>query len=42
MPDRTMQDLLQMQSLPLEAKVGMTRNRIKAWVNEYGNLNIKL
>ena len=36
MPDRTMQDLLQMQSLPLEAKVGMTRNRIKAWVNEFG------
>ena len=32
----TMTDLLQMQSLPLEAKIGMTRTRIKGWVNEYG------
>ena len=32
----TMTDLLQMQSLPLEAKVAMTRTRIKGWVNEYG------
>ena len=32
----TMTDLLQMQSLPLEAKIGMTRNRIKGWVNEFG------
>ena len=33
---RTMTDLLQMQSLPLEAKIGLTRTRIKAWVNEFG------
>ena len=32
----TMTDLLQMQSLPLEAKIGMTRNRIKGWINEFG------
>lgn len=32
----TMQDLYQMQSLPLHAKVRMTVNRIKGWVDEFG------
>jgi 3'-phosphoadenosine 5'-phosphosulfate sulfotransferase (PAPS reductase)/FAD synthetase len=36
MAKHTMADLLQMQTLPLEAKIGMTRTRIKAWVNEFG------
>lgn len=36
MADHTMQELLQMQSLPLEAKISMTRTRIKAWINEFG------
>ena len=30
------EDLWQMQSLPLSAKVRMTENRINAWVDEYG------
>ena len=33
---RTMTDLKQMQSLPLEAKVAMSRVRIKGWINEFG------
>ena len=32
----TMSDLYQMQSLPLKAKIQMTRRRIDEWVNEYG------
>ena len=32
----TMAELLQMQSLPLDAKVMMTMARIKGWVQEYG------
>lgn len=32
----TMSDLYQMQSLPLKAKIQMTRRRIEEWVNEYG------
>ena len=36
MAKHTLTDLKQMQSLPLEAKIGMTRNRIKGWVNEFG------
>ncbi len=33
---RTRQDLQQMQALPLDIKVRMTQNRIRQWVNEYG------
>lgn len=33
---RTIEDLRQMQSLPLELKVTMTKARIRQWVNEYG------
>lgn len=33
---RTMQDLMQMQALPLDVKVKMTKRRIRDWVNEYG------
>ena len=29
-------DLFQMQSLPLEAKIRMTQNRIDGWVREFG------
>lgn len=32
----TMSDLYQMQSLPLSAKVKMTKERIEQWVEEYG------
>ena len=31
-----MQELVQMQSLPLDLKIDMTCNRIKAWIKEYG------
>ena len=29
-------DLYQMQSMPLDIKVRMTENRIRGWVNEFG------
>lgn len=32
----TLSDLYQMQSLPLSAKVAMTNDRIKGWVDEFG------
>ena len=32
----TISDLYQMQALPLSAKVRMTEQRIKGWVDEYG------
>ena len=32
----TISDLYQMQSLPLQAKIRMTENRITEWLNEYG------
>lgn len=41
MSKHTMSDLYQMQSLPLSAKIQMTRQRIRGWINEYGNLNIR-
>lgn len=37
----TMNDLYQMQSLPLSAKISMTVRRINEWVNEHGGFNIK-
>ena len=33
---RTIGDLRQMQSLPLGAKINMTRFRVRQWVEEYG------
>ena len=36
MAKHTINDLYQMQALPLEAKVRMTERRIKEWVEEYG------
>ena len=36
MSKHTMSDLYQMQSLPLSAKVKMTKDRIIQWVEEYG------
>ena len=33
---RTMQDLYQMQGLPLELKIRMTKSRIRDWINAYG------
>ena len=33
---RTIQDLKQLQSLPLEIKIRLTQARIRQWVNEYG------
>lgn len=32
----TIGDLRQMQSLPLQAKIQMTRTRIRAWIDEFG------
>lgn len=36
MAKHTIQELMQWQALPLEVKVGMTKERIRNWVNEYG------
>ncbi len=36
MAKHTYEDLIQMQSLPLDAKVRMTMQRIKGWIDEYG------
>ena len=33
---RTIQDLQQLQALPLNLKVSLTKSRIRAWINEYG------
>lgn len=33
---RTIKELKQMQSLPMELKLGMTRQRIREWVDHYG------
>ena len=33
---RTINDLRQMQSLPLSLKIALTQSRIRQWVNEYG------
>ena len=33
---RTIEDLRQMQSLPLSLKVSLTKSRLRQWVNEYG------
>ena len=33
---RTMQDLQQLQGLPLSLKIRMTKERIRQWINEYG------
>ena len=33
---RTIQDLQQMQGLPLSVKIRMTKTRIREWVHEYG------
>ncbi len=33
---RTRQDLIQMQSLPLDVKIRMTERRIKGWIDEFG------
>ena len=36
MAKHTISDLYQMQSLPLSAKIQMTRQRIRGWIDEYG------
>lgn len=36
MGTHTITDLHQMQSLPLSAKIVMTKRRIEDWVNEFG------
>lgn len=36
MAKHTISDLYQMQSMPLNIKVRMTQNRIRGWVDEYG------
>ena len=33
---RTIQDLQQLQGLPLNLKISMTKARIRQWINEYG------
>lgn len=36
MGERTIQDLYQLQGLPLDLKVRMTKDRIRQWINAYG------
>ena len=36
MSKHTMSDLYQMQSMPLSAKIRMTKYRIKQWIDKYG------
>ena len=36
MAKHTISDLYQMQSMPLHIKVRMTQNRIRGWIDEYG------
>lgn len=36
MGERTIQDLKMKQALPLEVKVLLTKDRIRQWVNEFG------
>lgn len=36
MGKRTIEDLRQMQAVPLDVKVKMTQRRLREWVNEYG------
>lgn len=36
MSERTLDDLRVMQSLPLDVKISMTRERIRQWVHEFG------
>ena len=36
MAEHTMSDLYQMRSMPLSIKVRMTENRIRGWIDEYG------
>nr|DAQ01151.1 MAG TPA: phosphoadenosine-phosphosulfate reductase [Caudoviricetes sp.] len=38
----TMNELYQMQSLPLNAKIEMTKQRIRDWVNEFGEDGVYL
>lgn len=42
MNKHTMEDLYQMQSLPLSAKIRMTQRRIDDWVNEFGKEGVYL
>lgn len=42
MAKHTMDELKQWQALPLSIKLRMTQQRIRMWVNENGNMNIKL
>lgn len=36
MSERTLADLQQKQALPLEVKILLTRERVRQWINEYG------
>ena len=36
MSRHTTEELLQMQALPLDAKIRMTESRVKAWIKEFG------
>ena len=40
MAQHTVQDLKQMQALPLNIKIRMTEQRIRDWVNEYGESGV--
>lgn len=33
---RTIKDLQYMQAMPLDVKIGLTQNRIREWINQYG------
>ena len=40
MGERTIDDLRQLQALPLSLKVALTKQRIRQWVNEFGSSGV--
>ena len=40
MNKRTMNDLKYFQSMPLDVKIGLTKTRIREWVNQYGTSGV--
>lgn len=40
MSKRTIYDLKYFQNMPLDVKIGLTRNRIRDWVHEYGQSGV--
>ena len=38
----TLDDLRELQALPLDLKISLTKSRIRAWVNEFGESGVYL